>query len=127
MFYCCYIKYLTVFNLLLKFPLWYLINVLLLYFFIIPNGLWKASANYVHDRMKQVQLDHINKIAPYKVKVEGKQSAQPDRFTIRSASTTIEGQGFYAAIIVENRNPLLTNITADFDKTAVTLTNKPGE
>ena len=56
-----------------------------------------------------------------------KQSAQPDRFTIRSASTTIEGQGFYAAIIVENRNPLLTDITADFDKTAVTLTNKPGD
>ena len=56
-----------------------------------------------------------------------KQSAQPDRFTIRSAATTIEGQGFYAAIIVENRNPLLTDITADFDKTAVTLTNKPGE
>ena len=45
----------------------------------------------------------------------------------RSASTTIEGQGFYAAIIVENRNPLLTDITADFDKTAVTLTNKPGD
>ena len=103
------------------------INVLLLYFFIIPNGLWKASADYVCDRMKPFQLNHINKIAPYKVKVEGKQSAQPDRFTIRSASTTIEGQGFYAAIIVENRNPLLTNITADFDKTAVTLTNKPGE
>ena len=56
-----------------------------------------------------------------------KQSAQPDRFTIRSASTTIEGQGFYAAIIVENRNQLLTDITADFDKTAVTLTNKPGD
>ena len=87
----------------------------------------KASADYVCDRMKPFQLDRINKIAPYKVKVEGKQSAQPDRFTIRSASTTIEGQGFYAAIIVENRNPLLTNITADFDKTAVTLTNKPGE
>ena len=56
-----------------------------------------------------------------------KQSAQPDRFTIRSANTTIEGQGFYAAIIVENRNPLLTDITADFDKTAVSLTNKPSE
>lgn len=56
-----------------------------------------------------------------------KQSAQPNRFTIRSASTTIEGQGFYAAIIVENRNPLLTQITADFDQTAVTLTNKPSE
>ena len=56
-----------------------------------------------------------------------KQSAEPDRFTIRSASTIIEGQGFYAAIIVENRNPLLTDITADFDKTAVSLTNKPSE
>lgn len=56
-----------------------------------------------------------------------KQSAEPDRFTIRSASATIEGQGFYAAIIVENRNPLLTDITADFDKTAVSLTNKPSE
>lgn len=56
-----------------------------------------------------------------------KQSAEPDRFTIRSASTTIEGQGFYAAIIVENRNPLLIDITADFDQTAVSLTNKPGE
>lgn len=56
-----------------------------------------------------------------------RQSAQPDRFTIRSASATIEGQGFYAAIIVENRNPLLTDITADFDQTAVSLTNKPSE
>ena len=56
-----------------------------------------------------------------------KQSAEPDRFTIRSASTTIEGQGFYAAIIVENRNPLLTAVTADFDQTAISLTNKPGE
>ena len=56
-----------------------------------------------------------------------KHSAQPDRFTIRSANATIEGQGFYTAIIVENRNPLLTDITADFDKTAVSLTNKPSE
>lgn len=55
------------------------------------------------------------------------QSAQPNRFTIRSTSTAIEGQGFYAAIIVENRNPLLTDITADFDKTAAALTNKPNE
>lgn len=45
----------------------------------------------------------------------------------RSARATIEGQGFYAAIIVENRNPLLTDITADFDRTAVTLTNKSGD
>jgi hypothetical protein len=56
-----------------------------------------------------------------------KESAQPNRFTIRSASDTIEGQGFYAAIIVENRNPRLTDVTAEFDKTAVSLTNKPGE
>lgn len=56
-----------------------------------------------------------------------KQSAQPDRFTIRSASTVIEDQGFYAAIIVENRNPKLIDVTADFDQTAVSLTNKPGE
>lgn len=56
-----------------------------------------------------------------------KQSAQPNRFTIRSASTTIEGQGFYAAIIVENRNPLLTDITAEFDRTAASLTNKPSD
>lgn len=56
-----------------------------------------------------------------------KQSAEPNRFTIRTANAVIEGQGFYAAIIVENRNPLLTDITADFDQTAVTLTNKPSE
>ena len=51
----------------------------------------------------------------------------PTASPFRSAATTIEGQGFYAAIIVENRNPLLTDITADFDKTAITLTNKPSE
>ena len=56
-----------------------------------------------------------------------KQSAESGRFTIRTASTTIEGLGFYAAIIVENKNPLLTDITADFDQTAITLTNKPSE
>ncbi len=56
-----------------------------------------------------------------------KQSAEPDRFTIRSASATIEGQGFFAAIMVENRNPRWTDITADFDQTAVSLTNKPSE
>lgn len=52
-----------------------------------------------------------------------KQSAEPDRFTIRSASATVEGQGFYAAIIVENRNPLLQAITEDFDSTAQALTS----
>ncbi|MBR1469022.1 MAG: hypothetical protein IJ605_02765 [Prevotella sp.] len=52
-------------------------------------------------------------------------SADPSRFTIRTASTTVEGQGFYAAIIVENRNPKLQAITDDFDATAEALTNKP--
>ena len=28
---------------------------------------------------------------------------------------------------VKNRNPLLTAVTADFDQTAISLTNKPGE
>jgi len=31
-------------------------------------------------------------------------------------------RGFYAAIIVENRNPLLENIIADFEMTAQVLT-----
>lgn len=56
-----------------------------------------------------------------------KQSAEIGRFTIRTASTTIEGQGFYAAIIVENRNPRIIDITSDFDQTAISLTNKPSE
>lgn len=48
--------------------------------------------------------------------------AEPNRFTIRSANATVEGKGFYAAIIVENRNPLLQAITEDFDSTAQALT-----
>ena len=50
--------------------------------------------------MKHLNIDRINAKAPYR---------------------------FFAAIIVENRNPLLTDITADFDQTAVSLTNKPSE
>jgi len=34
----------------------------------------------------------------------------------------VEGKGFYAAIIVENRNPLLETIIADFESTALALT-----
>jgi hypothetical protein len=45
-----------------------------------------------------------------------------ERFTIRSASAIVEGKGFYAAIIVENRNPLLETIIADFESTAQALT-----
>ena len=43
-------------------------------------------------------------------------------FTIRTASAVVEGKGFYAAIIVENRNPLLETIIADFESTALALT-----
>ena len=48
--------------------------------------------------------------------------AAPDRFTIRTASAVIEGTGFYAAIIAENRNPLLETIIEDFERTAQVLT-----
>ena len=51
-----------------------------------------------------------------------KKHAAPDRFTIRTASAIVEGKGFYAAIIVENRNPLLETIIADFEMTAQALT-----
>lgn len=51
-----------------------------------------------------------------------KKHAAPDRFTIRTASAVVEGKGFYAAIIVENRNPLLESIIADFEMTAQALT-----
>lgn len=51
-----------------------------------------------------------------------KKHAEPERFTIRTASAIIEGKGFYAAIIVENRNPLLQTIIADFESTAQALT-----
>ncbi len=50
-------------------------------------------------------------------------NAEPGRFTIRTASTVIEGKGFYAAIIVESRNPLLQAVIHDFEQTAEALTN----
>ena len=46
------------------------------------------------------------------------ESAEPERFTIKTASAVIEGQGIYAAIIVENRNPLAKAIVDDFELTA---------
>lgn len=49
--------------------------------------------------------------------------AEPDRFTICTAQAIVEGQGFYAAIIIENRNPKLAEIIEDFNKTAEALTN----
>ena len=48
--------------------------------------------------------------------------ANPERFTMRAASAIIEGQGFYAAIIVENSNPQLEAIISDFNRSAESLT-----
>ena len=53
-----------------------------------------------------------------------KEYADPQKYTIQSANTTIEGQGFYSSIIVENRNPLLDEIKADFEKSANDLKEK---
>ena len=50
------------------------------------------------------------------------ESADSGRFTIKTASAIIEGQGIYAAIIVENRNPLAKAIIEDFELTAQMLT-----
>lgn len=50
--------------------------------------------------------------------------AEPNRFTICTAQTNIEGQGFYAAIIIENTNPKLDAIKEDFSFTAEILTNE---
>ena len=47
-----------------------------------------------------------------------------DRFVIRTADAIVEGQGIYAAIIVESSNPKLNAITEDFELTAETLSNK---
>ena len=46
----------------------------------------------------------------------------PNRFAIRAANAIVEGKGFYAAIIVETRNPMLEDILDDFENTAKALT-----
>lgn len=51
-----------------------------------------------------------------------KEFATPEHFTMRSANAIVEGQGFYAAIIVENSNPKLEAIINDFNRTAESLT-----
>ena len=50
--------------------------------------------------------------------------ATPERFTFKTANATVEGQGFYAAIIVENSNPMLEAIVSDFNQTAESLTDE---
>lgn len=53
-------------------------------------------------------------------------NAAPGRFTICKANAKVEDEMIYAAIIVENRNPKLKDITEDFEKTASMLaTDKP--
>ncbi len=54
-------------------------------------------------------------------------AASPNRFTIKTANAMVEGEGIYAAIIVENTNPKLAEITRDFDTTTEALMNKPEE
>ena len=50
--------------------------------------------------------------------------ATPERYTMQTANAIVEGQGFYAAIIVENRNPKLEAIIEDFKQTAESLTGE---
>jgi len=51
--------------------------------------------------------------------------AEPERYTIHTANAKVEDETVYAAIIIENRNPRLKEIIADFDQTAALLTDKP--
>jgi len=67
--------------------------------------------------MIEFSLETLNKKSPYKI------FAEPGRFTICAANTIIEGHGFYAAIIVENRNPKLKAITEEFETIAQALTS----
>lgn len=47
--------------------------------------------------------------------------AESGAYEFRFANSEIEGEGFYAAIIVERTNPKLQAILADFDQTAKEL------
>lgn len=53
-----------------------------------------------------------------------KKFADPSHYTICSADTVVEQQGFYTAIIVENRNPKLESIKQDYLYTAEKLKSK---
>lgn len=50
--------------------------------------------------------------------------SETGRFTIRNANAEVEGEGIYAAIIVENRNERLKYIIDEFDETARVLARK---
>ena len=51
--------------------------------------------------------------------------AEPNRFTICTAHAQIEDEVVYAAIIVDNKNPRVKEITADFERTSSMLADKP--
>lgn len=48
--------------------------------------------------------------------------AEKHRFTICQAHAEIEGEGLFFCIVVDNRNPHLEAITADFEESATLLT-----
>ncbi len=67
--------------------------------------------------MIDFSLQHILRNSPW--------HATPNRFTICTANARVEDEMVYIAIIVDNSNPNLQAITADFKETADALTNKP--
>lgn len=50
--------------------------------------------------------------------------ASKELFTICKAHATIEGEGMFICIVVENRNPRLKAITEDFEEKAAMLTGE---
>lgn len=50
--------------------------------------------------------------------------AQKERFTICRAHTTVEGEGLFLCIIIDNRNPKLKAIVEDFKEKADMLTEE---
>lgn len=51
------------------------------------------------------------------------QDANKERFKICKAFTNVEGQGLFIGIIVENRNPKINDIIADFNEQAELLSH----
>ena len=54
-----------------------------------------------------------------------KESDTLGQFTIKTANAKVEDQTLYVAIIVENNNPKIEEITNSFEAEAEMLTNKP--
>ena len=49
-------------------------------------------------------------------------NVEKNHFTICKAHATVEGEGLFLCIIVDNRNPKLKDITDDFEEKAALLT-----